>query len=180
MRVPIVSLLALLLLLSFGACKKYSDEPGKSDPRLTRSYCNDPEAVNFNRDFPGTANNAVCVFPAEAYEGNYRYDDSIYDGAFKLLRTQTINFSVSASDRLRFTLNGFCPAGPAPIAFTTSRTLRADADTTALIGQILCRPTDTVSGYLSMSPFDSTRISFNLTVVSDTGTVFHQGTAYRQ
>ncbi len=180
MRLRIVPLLALLLPALLGACKKYTDTPGKSDPRLSRPYCNDPEAVNFNRDFPGTADNSVCIYPADAFAGAFRYEDSIYDGSQKLLGVQSIDFSISASDRLHFQLNGFCPGGSSSIAFTANRSLRADADTNALNGQILCRPTDTVSGYLAMPMFDSTRIRFSLIVISDTGTVFHQGTAYRQ
>lgn len=181
MRAQFRFVLPLILLpLLLGACKKYTDTPGDFDPRLERRYCNDPEAVNFNRDFPGTADNSVCVYPSDAFEGAYRYDDSVYDGAQKLVKVQRIDFNITGTDRIHFQLNGFCPGSSQSIAFTSSRSLRAQADTTALKGQILCRPTDTVSGFITMPLFDSTRIRFSLTVISDTGTVFHQGTAYRQ
>ncbi len=180
MRHPIRSASLLLLLpMILGACKKYTDTPGQYDPRLDRPYCNDPEAVNFNRDFPGRADNSVCYYPADAFEGNYRFEDSIYDGAQKLLSVQSINFSISGKDRIRFDLNGFCPSGSAAIAFTASRNLRAEADTNALKGQLLCRGLDTVSGSLTMPVFDSSRIRFSLVVLSDTGVALHQGTAYR-
>ena len=44
-----------IILLVAASCSKYTDDPGETDPRLSRKYCNDPEAVNYNRDFPGTA-----------------------------------------------------------------------------------------------------------------------------
>lgn len=181
MRHPIRSACFLLLLpLILGACKKYTDTPGQYDPRLERPYCNDPEAVNFNRGFPGRADNSVCYYPADAFEGSYRFEDSIYDGTQKLLSVQSINFNITGKDRIRFDLNGFCPAGSPSIAFTANRALRAEADTNALKGQLLCRSLDTVSGFLTMPLFDSSSIRFSLIVISDTGTVYHQGTAYRQ
>ena len=181
MRFPIRSLVALLSLpLALCACKDYPDVPAKPDGRLDRPYCNDPEAVNFNRNFPGYEDNNVCYYPADAFEGDFTFDDSIYDGAQKFIRAQKLQFSIAAEDKLRFRLSGFCPGGSTAIAFTANRSLRADADTTAEKGQILCRQADTVSGYLSMAVFDSSRIRFFLTVISDTGTVYHQGTAFRR
>ncbi len=181
MRLPIRPALALLSLSALlCACKDYPDVPAEPDGRLNRPYCNDPEAVNFNRDFPGYEDNGVCYYPADAFAGGWAFEDSIYDGTQKFIKSQTINFDIAPEDKLKFRLNGFCPGSGPAIAFTASRSLRADADTTAEKGQILCRETDTVSGYLAMPLFDSSKIRFFLTVISDTGTVFHRGTAYRR
>src|SRR5438132_180001 len=85
------AILCVGISLLLAACKKYVDEPGKSDPRLSRKYCNDPEAVNFNRDFPGTADNSVCFFPSDAFKGTYTFTDSIYIGKDTLKRALTLN-----------------------------------------------------------------------------------------
>ena len=168
------------ILLIVASCTKYTDDPGDSDPRLSRKYCNDPEAVNFNRDFPGTADNSVCFFPADVFKGQYAFTDSIYNGSNKLLAERPLVLNFSAENRTKISMLGFCGGGGTPITFTANRQLRAFADTIVLNGQLLCRPKDTVSGYLTQSPGDSIRLRFFLTVVSDTGTALHQGTAYRQ
>lgn len=167
---------ALALLAS---CEKYKDEPGPSDPRLSRKYCNDPEAVNYNLDFPGTADNSVCYYPTDAFKGSFSFVDSIYLGTNKLGRLDTVNLVFTPNTRTKMTVTGFCDGGNT-LSFTVNRALRATGDTTVLEGQQMCRTKDTVSGYITRSLADSTRLKFNLTVVSDTGVTFHQGTAYRQ
>ncbi|MBS1644191.1 MAG: hypothetical protein JST36_04065 [Bacteroidetes bacterium] len=169
----------LLCCLSLAACQKYSDTPGKSDPRLNGHYCNDPDAVNFNKGFPGIADNSVCIYPADVFAGNYSFVDSVYDGSQKLIKEQPLNLSFSALDHTHFTMSGFCAAGM-PINFTTNRTLLASADSVVSSGQLLCRPTDTLSGTIFQALGDSTRIRFSLVVLSDTGVSYHQGTAFRQ
>lgn len=172
--------LCLLGLLGAASCEKYKDEPGGTDPRLNRKYCNDPEAVNFNRDFPGTPDNSVCFYPADAYEGQYIFVDSIYSGAKVLQAQRTLTLTFTAEDKNKVIATGFCAGGGNGISFTANRQLRASADTTIVKGQALCRPKDTVSGYILQSLSDSTRLRFFLTVVSDTGVTLHEGTAYRQ
>lgn len=165
------------MLLS--SCQKYKDTPGKTDPRLSRHYCNDPTAVNFNRDFPGIADNSVCVYPADVFAGNYAFVDSIFDGSQQLLRQIPMSLRFTAIDHSRFYITGFCPAGGQQ-NFTTSRSLLASADTTVGSGQILCRQTDTLSGNVFQTLGDTTKVQFSLVVVTDTGISYHQGTAYRQ
>ena len=172
--------MSITMLLS-ASCKKYTDEPGQSDTRLSRKYCNDPEAVNFNRDFPGTEDNSVCIFPADAFEGRYVFTDSLFNGAGKrITELSPVTLSFIAQSRVKLSVTGFCNDGTKAITLTANRVLRATADTTVLNGQLLCREKDTVSGYITQATTDSTRIQFFLTVASDTGTVFHRGTAYRQ
>ncbi len=162
------------------ACSKYKDEPGGSDPRLSRKYCNDPEAVNYNFDFPGTADNSVCYYPADAFSGVYSFKDSVYSTPGTLVRQDSILLRFFALSRVRIAISGFCPGGSDSLHFTANRTLRASGDTTIVTGQRLCRDRDTLSGYITKSLGDSSRLRFFLTVVSDTGTTTHQGTAYRQ
>ena len=170
----------LLLLIAAASCKKYTDEPGQGDPRLTRKYCNDPEAVNFNRDFPGTPDNSVCYYPADAFKGTYTFIDSIYSGT-KLQAERTLQLQLTAGSKVKFTVLGLCGNGSGAMTFTANRQLRAVADTTITgKGQLFCRSRDTVSGTLTQSLTDSTRLQFSLNVVSDTGTTLHRGTAYRQ
>jgi hypothetical protein len=89
----------------------------------------------------------------------------------------TLRFT--ADSKTKMSISGFCPGGQI-LRFTTNRALRASGDTTAVNGQLLCRQKDTISGYITRTLADSSRLQFFLTVVSDTGVTTHQGTAYRQ
>ena len=170
-----------IILLLAASCEKYEDVPGQSDPRLSRKYCNDPEAVNFNRDFPGTADNSVCFYPADAFAAQYSFIDSIYDGGNKLLAEVPLLLTISADSRTKMSMTGFCPGSTNPIKLTANQQLRAFVDTTVLNGQLLCRVKDTLSGYISQkTPGDTLRLKLTFTVVSDTGLNYHEGTAYRQ
>jgi hypothetical protein len=172
-------LLLAVVAVCIEGCKKYKDEPGQYDPRLVRKYCNDPEAVNYNFDFPGTADNSVCFYPTDALKGTYNFVDSVYAGSTTLVKEQTLTLVLSGENRTKLLISGFCGGGE-QLRFTVNRALRATGDTTIANGQRMCRDKDTLSGYISRSLGDSTRLKFYLTVVSDTGVTQHQGTAYRQ
>lgn len=181
---------AITACVAIAACQKYTDTPGVDDPRLhNRFYCNTPDAVNYNWDFPGTPDSTKCVFPSDVFKGHYYYVDSIYnaDGS-SLLKQDTLQFDIQALNRTHISLTGFCGSGNgATIALTATRTFRAQVDTVAAIvkGQLLCRPLDTLSGYFIASQ-DSTsgilarRLKFSFTVLSDTGSTEHRGTAIKQ
>jgi hypothetical protein len=172
--------LGLLLLFAI-SCSKYEDVPGQTDPRLARKYCNDPEAVNFNREFPGTEDNSTCFYPADAFQGQFAFIDSIYDGSGeKFLMERPLLLTFSKVTNTQTLMSGFCNGISNPIKLTANRQLRAVVDTTVLTGQMLCRVRDTVSGSLAGSAGDSLRLRFSLIVFSDTGVNLHQGTAYRQ
>jgi hypothetical protein len=165
------------LLCSF-ACKKYEDKPGQYDPRLSSKYCNDPAAVNYNYGFPGTPDNSICYYPADVFAGSYSFSDSIFEDG-KRIAVMPVTLHIAGHDQTKLDVTGFCASGDA-LRFTAGRNLFAYADTVVGDGQILCRPQDTVSGTLSRTFGDSLQLRIFLTVVSDTGTVTHQGTAYRQ
>lgn len=169
----------VLGVLLIASCQKYKDTPGKPDPRLNRHYCNDPDAVNFNRDFPGIADNSVCIYPADAFAGTYSFVDSITDGNNSVPKEVPLTLRFTAIDHTKFYISGLCPSG-GQINFTTSRSLLASVDSIVASGQLLCRPTDTLSGNVFQSIGDTSKVRVSLIVVSDSGVNYHQGTAYRQ
>ena len=173
-----ILLLLLGLVLTFVSCKKYEDKTGPTDPRLVKPYCNDPQAVNYNWDFPGTPDNNTCVYPTDVFKGEYTYTDSIYDANSKLVLHQTLQLTFIPSTKTKLFVAGLCPTGA--LSFTASRRLRADADTTVGIGQLFCRTEDTVSGYISRENIVDAPIRFSLTVNSDTGIFTHRGSAIKR
>src|SRR5262245_8926779 len=95
-KISLFLLGGMSFVLLLASCEKWEDTPGKSDPRLERKYCNDPEAVNYNRDFPGTADNSVCYYPSDAFSGRYSFIDSIYDEGNKLIKQESLVIDVTA------------------------------------------------------------------------------------
>lgn len=173
--------LFLALLLILAGCKKYEDVAGPhTDPRFERKYCNVPEAVNYNRDFPGTPDNtdAVCIYPTDIFKGRFLFTDSIYNEANLFLRQEEKLLNMLALSRTKLAVAGFCPSSS--LTFTANRNQRADADSTFTNGQSLCRPTDTLTGYIFRGVDDSTHLQFEWRVASDTGVFFHRGTAVKQ
>ena len=173
--------LYIFILICFFSCKKSttSDTPA-TDPRLTRLYCNDPEAVNYNWAFPGTPDNTTCFYPTQVFRAAYVYNDSVYfsDGTFLFAKRDTLR--IYALDKTKIALVGFCSAYDS-IKLTADRFYRAEIDTATdfEIGQPLCRIKDTVSGTIIQSMTDSSLLKVNFSVASDTGTNIHRGTAIK-
>ena len=170
----------LLFALLIAACKKKPDPVGDTtDPRLDKPYCNVPEAVNYNWDFPGTADSSVCFYPSDVFVGNYRFVDTIYYPDYTLAAVDTLNLQVTAATRSRLLIAGFCD-GNQTLKLVANRNLRATLDTVVGLGQTLCRPLDTVSGYISRLLTDTAgHVNFYFTVVADTSVTLHQGTAVK-
>lgn len=180
----------LFIVLSTLSCKKWSDPAAPQDPRLTENkYCNDPEAVNYNWNFPGVADNTICFYPADIFKGTYSFTDSVYNSqnvfdSAGSLTTYTLQVIPIGKRQLR--ILGFC-SGSDSLKFTAERaTYQASADTTIFLndttkvfGQFFCRTLDTLSGYIRKNQNDSLSLIFDLKVVSDTGINFHKGTAVR-
>ena len=175
-RIKIIFL--FLLSLVAVSCKKYKDNPAQPDPRLTRPYCNDPQAVNYNWDFPGVPDNSKCFYPSDVFTGNYLYTDSVYNGTSNLLNVQSYNLTISKTSNTKLQLGGLCPSGS--LSFTANRFARADGDTSVPGGQPLCRPQDVISGNITCPDRASGFLLFDLTVAGDTGTFFHRGSAVKQ
>src|ERR1044072_1094940 len=122
-------LLILLSLCMVIACKKATNNTPDTDSRLPRLYCNDPEAVNYNWNFPGTPDNTTCVYPTEVFSSAYTYPDSVYfsDGTF--LFTKAYTLQVHTLDKIRLSLFGFCPGSTDSLTLTANRFYHADLDT---------------------------------------------------
>ncbi|MBS1773379.1 MAG: hypothetical protein JST82_11005 [Bacteroidetes bacterium] len=168
------------------ACQKTPET--KTDDRLTRHYCNDPDAVNFNKDFPGIPDNTICYYPTQLFKGSYKLYDSILDGDFKLRKLDTLPITLTALNNTRLILTGFCEKNSTTdtILLTADKYYKAMPDSTkaannlVLNGWILCRKSDTLTGYLQKPLSDSSLVIFKFTVASDTGIYYHYGTAKKQ
>lgn len=170
--------LVLLLFLLLASCSKWQDKPGPQVD-LSRKYCNLPDAINYNYDFPGTEDSSVCIFPAQPFAGQYSYSDSLYMGTNPVVNGDTFNFNITQVSRSGMHINAFC--GARSLSFTANRYYRATADTTitGYYGQLLCRDQDTLTGSMVYKAADSS-LQIEFTVVSDTGVVVHRGTAYKK
>lgn len=181
----------LLLTIVAAGCEKWVDQKAEEDPRINeRAYCNDPEAVNFNWNFPGKPDSSTCFYPSDIFKGTYLFVDSVYNGdnIFDSARsTTTYTLTLMPYSHNHFGLIGFC--GNEPLKFTAERsTYRANADSTIQIsdttfdyGQYFCRTQDTIAGFIFKDRNDSSsRLFIEFSVRSDTGLNFHRGTAIKQ
>ena len=183
--------IAIICSVLFTACEKWTDPEPKTDPRIgERRYCNDPEAVNFNWNFPGLEDNTTCIYPSDLFKGTYLFRDSIYsaDNVFDSARSGiSYILQIIPSGKSKFRVLGFCGPGDS-LLFTAERsTYRASADTTIIVndstfgyGQFFCRDLDTLTGSFTKSRTDSTALLIDFRVISDTGANLHRGTAIRQ
>ena len=142
-------------------------------------YCNDPAAINYNYDFPGTANNTICIYPSEVFIGTYSLEDSVYTADFATFYIIKDTISIYQLNKTKLAAVGFC--GPYDsIKLTANRYYRASLDSVSANGQPLCSPKDTISGMFSRVAIDTNIIKIDLTLYSDTaGLKYHKGTATR-
>jgi len=188
----ILTIYIFVVLLTFSSCKKWKDSIATDDPRLhDRKYCNDPEAVNYNWEFPGVPDNSICIFPSDLYKGIYTFTDSVYNSNEifdSLLSKQTYTIQVLAMSKKHLAIIGFCSndtlfftAGRTTYSASADSTLKLN-DSTKAFGQPMCRMLDTLTGTITKNSLDTTntKIKFNWKVVSDTGSNYHKGTAVKQ
>lgn len=177
----------LLIITALASCKKWKDEKGPADPRLSRKYCNDPEAVNYNWDFPGTPDNSVCYYPADGFKGAYSFVDSVFNAADnKFISVVNYTLYFGPRGKQKFAVSGFC-SNTDSVFFTSNRYYRATGDTTVRFsqdtangaGQLFCRTLDTLSGNIDRVGNNDSFFNISFTVVSDTGTTLHAGTAVK-
>lgn len=167
------------------SCKKWKDPAPKDDPRLTRHYCNDPNAVNYNWDFPGKPDNTVCFYPADLFAGNYMLYDTVYALASDLyLSADSIPLTISKISQTKISVSGMCPSGS--LTLTAGATYNASVDTTVgdsltlHPGQFFCRTVDTIVGSFTRDKVDSSIMYIELIVRTDTGTISHVGRAIKK
>ncbi len=139
-------------------------------------YCNDPEAINYNHNFPGTANNTTCIFPTDPFAGTYVLADTVYTADFASYYIINDTVTVYPLSKTHMALVGFCGAFDS-LKLTAGRYYRANLDSTNALGQQLCNPKDTISGMLKS---DSIGLRIDFVLSSDTaGTKYHKGTGTR-
>lgn len=179
MRTILLLLVSCCVLLY--ACQKWEDKPAVNDPRINRPYCNDPQAVNYNWDFPGVPNDSVCFYPVTAFQGEFFFLDSVFLGDNTFAYANGYTLHIYALSHTKIALVGFCPRGDS-IKLTTGKSYIATVDSSLnMAGQVFCRMQDTVQGTVIKSPLDSANIlRVNLSILTDTGTTFHIGTAIKQ
>jgi hypothetical protein len=165
------------VVLALVSCQKWKDQKG-ADPGLTSYYCNDPVAVNYNWGFPGMPDSTVCYYPSDVFTGTFSFVDSVLLPDNTLSGIQSGMFQITADSREKFTIAGICAGNM--LHFTANRYGLATADTLIAngAGQLMCREQDTLVGQITQSAPDT--LFFNFTVLSDTGTTYHLGTAYKQ
>lgn len=179
-----------ILLLSLFAiafsCKKWVDPAPQDHPEINKPYCNDPDAVNYNWDFPGKPDNTTCFYPSDLFVGTYRLKDSLYNSADELfLAADSADIVISKVDSKHISVSGLCGSGQV-ISFTAGATYQATVDTlvgdstTISAGQIFCRTQDTVIGTFTRDRVDSSLIYIRLNITNDTGGVLRMGRAYKK
>jgi len=194
-------LLALLLFSAAGfllySCAKYKDSKGYTDPRLTRPYCNDPAAVNYNDSFPGRPDDSTCIYPADEFAGTYIFHDSIYNDSNLFIAYDSLVLRIKAVNDSQFAMLGFNNDTIHWDTLTAQITLTAYVDTskpwgidtnTGVAGWLMyTTPSpcgglacDTLSGTMTRDPIDTSIVHVSFVVVGSTGANTHAGTAYKQ
>jgi hypothetical protein len=169
----------------FFSCSKYKDPAPYHYAGLdTTFYCNDPAAVNYNWNFPGTVNNNLCFYPTDLFAGTYVFHDSVYRDTL-FIKADSFTLTMNALSHTKITVMGFCSngqkltltAGPTYIA--TVDTTEGDS-TTINRGQALCRIQDTIAGTIAKDRVDTGLLHITLHVASDTGMTTHYGSARKK
>jgi hypothetical protein len=167
-----------LLLLCLGACKKYKDPDPFTDSRIKNKYCNIPTAINYNWDFPGIEDNSTCIFPAQIYKGNYLFHDTITTELGEFVSKDSFMVSFLQIDSTRLTVSGFC--GLNLHYAKATRFFKFTLDSLIGNGQLFCNNKDTiVGGGSKIGLQDTSTIQIVYQLQTDTGVVFHKGTAVK-
>ncbi len=169
-----------LCLFSFlFSCKKYKDPNPITDPRIKNHYCNDPSAVNFNWDFPGIADNTVCIYPSDIFEGNFKLYDTTINDLDSVLKTDSFNIEISKVDTTKLTLSGFC--GTKIFTAKANRYMKFELDSIISFGQSFCNSTDTIIGNGYRKTFaDTASFYFNYLLQTPTGIEKHKTFAIKK
>lgn len=163
--------------LGIYSCKKYTDPVSKVDPRLTQLYCNDPTAVNYNWNFPGTPDSTVCFYPTDVFQGTYELKDSVFfDSSHIFIAANSFFVTFTKHTKTKMAVVGFCPWGDS-ILLTAGPNYSASLDTvvgdstTHALGQVICGSADTISGVVYKDEINDSILYFSLRVSSDTGVI---------
>ena len=168
------------------ACSKSTPFDTVTEDDLSTHYCNDPIAINYNIGFPGTADNSICIYPTEVFDGTYQLADSVYNGEFELDTVLYYNVGFYAKSRTELRMYGFCVNGDT-VRLTADRYYKASVDSTLTLpdsnlieGHVFCRAIDTIKGSISKYSSDSNKLRINFIIASDTGINYHIGTGVKK
>lgn len=171
----------ILLTLTFVACKKSNDNASLDEELFDRPYCNDPDAVNYNRNFPGVPDSTTCYYPIDVFVGSYAMKDSIFNAEFELDTVLEYTISLQSTSKKNLRLTGYCGNG-IPLLFTADKYNKAISDSTMLAdstkipGQLTCGKQDTLTGIMLRNLPDTNLIRIDWQILSDTGLNYHIGT----
>lgn len=185
---PLACVIALSLSI-FSSCSKAPEE--KTDPRLNeKRYCNDPDAVNYNVNFPGIPDNSICFFPTQLFKGTYLFIDSVRDKDYAFRSVDSFLVTLVAKTNTKLAFVGFIKGTTDTLNLTADKYYKAVIDSAKgaydvkLSGSLVKNgnAVDTVSGYLQKYSNDSNKILVRFAVVSGKDSVvnFHYGTARKQ
>jgi hypothetical protein len=170
----IASFVAVTLLLT--NCKPYKD-PAPVDLGLTNPYCNNPFAVNFNWGFPGKPDNSVCIFPAEAFAGNYKLYDSITASTGVSSFNDSSSITLIQTNDSTLTLTNHC-AGNSYVVRAT-KTLQFYVDSVTALGAPFCNG-DTIAGLARKLNLADSIITYTYDLHNNGNQVKHKATLIKQ
>lgn len=160
-------------------CDRYEDTPLPYDNRLDSLYCNDPRAVNYNWNFPGTPDSSVCFYPSDVFKGDYIFYDVRLDADGDTLEQKEKTIHLEAIDLQKLLLTGWCEQDPQKDIFITGyRQQNAAIDSVIAFGQTACDAQDTLTGIMQRIGTDSLNYQFKLH--TPTGVFSHNGLAIKQ
>ena len=171
--------LFVIVLFFVTGCEKYKDPAPFSDPRIVNKYCNIPSAINFNWDFPGIEDNSTCIFPAQLYNGIYKFYDTTYGSVGDTIATDSFLLTFTQIDSTRLRIEGFCTG--TPITATANRFYKFTIDSLVKNGQILCGSADTIEGMGTKADiYDTTTLRMSYEISNDTLKIRHAGMGIKQ
>lgn len=157
-------------------------EQSRPDIDLTRPYCNDPRAINYNDSFPGIPDNSKCHYPDEQFDGNWVLTDSVFriDSTWVETFEREIYFTPTMdSSRAIIQMHNWCGT---PIEMKASRYGKAEVVNKLSYpdsAQIACG-TDSIMGYMQFKFNTRDTLIIFLTRHPEAGTkYYHKGIAYK-
>lgn len=163
-------------------CRKPLEQT-RPEADLTRKYCNDPRAINYNDSFPGIPDNSRCTYPDEQFIGVWWMTDSVFrmDSTFHALIEQEISFEArSDTNRNKIALQDWC---------TGSIQLKADRYGRAVVINTLSYPdsaqvacgTDSLMGFVKYRWNTIDTLEIFMTQKPEVGTkYYHKAMAVRK
>ncbi len=189
---------SIVFVFALSSCERWKDKPAVN-LGLTNLYCNDPNAVNYNWNFPGKPDNTVCFYPSDLFAGvDSFFIDSIFQQDLSYTKRDSFMLSLVKLTNTSLLMSGFCDSNRSlSWTLTAAKTYLASVDTVlGGIGPAFCRGRDsimgdTLTGTISRDMYvltdthdtgsarvDTFLLHINFTVNSDTGITLHRGTAH--